>query len=144
MEMVAFLFQISIMKKALASANNKYLQLVLWMHATPKECVVQMVQPCPFKRVRGTKRVYNSDGSAMPRLREREGVLVGRFSNGKTVVDTVTELLGFDDYIPPYANARGRDILTGVNYASAAAGIRDETGQQLGARISFGGQICSG
>ncbi|KAK1424875.1 hypothetical protein QVD17_20216 [Tagetes erecta] len=65
----------------------------------------------------------------------------GRFSNGKTVVDTVAELLGFDDYIPPYANARGRDILNGVNYASAAAGIRDETGQQLGARISFGGQV---
>ncbi|GKE56301.1 GDSL esterase/lipase-like protein, partial [Tanacetum coccineum] len=51
------------------------------------------------------------------------------------------ELLGFDDYIPPYANARGRIILNGVNYASAAAGIRDETGQQLGARISFGGQV---
>ncbi|XP_076955220.1 GDSL esterase/lipase At5g45670-like [Bidens hawaiensis] len=65
----------------------------------------------------------------------------GRFSNGKTVVDTVAELLGFDAYIPPYANAGGRAILKGVNYASAAAGIRDETGQQLGARISFGGQV---
>nr|GEW14250.1 GDSL esterase/lipase At1g29670-like [Tanacetum cinerariifolium] len=65
----------------------------------------------------------------------------GRFSNGKTVVDIVAELLGFDNYIPPYANARGRIILNGVNYASAAAGIRDETGQQLGARISFGGQV---
>ncbi|KAL8268308.1 hypothetical protein R6Q59_002106 [Mikania micrantha] len=65
----------------------------------------------------------------------------GRFSNGKTVVDTVAELLGFDDYIQPYATARGRNILNGVNYASAAAGIRDETGQQLGARISFGGQV---
>ncbi|KAK4347294.1 hypothetical protein RND71_033633 [Anisodus tanguticus] len=65
----------------------------------------------------------------------------GRFSNGKTTVDVVAELLGFDDYIPPYASARGEDILRGVNYASAAAGIRDETGQQLGARISFGGQV---
>lgn len=41
------------------------------------------------------------------------------------------QLLGFDDYIPPYASARGEDVLKGVNYASAAAGIRDETGQQL-------------
>lgn len=41
------------------------------------------------------------------------------------------ELLGFDDYIPPYASARGEQILRGVNYASAAAGIREETGQQL-------------
>nr|GFB35984.1 GDSL esterase/lipase At1g29670-like [Tanacetum cinerariifolium] len=51
------------------------------------------------------------------------------------------EHLGFDDYIQSYANASNRDILRGVNYASAAAGIRDETGQQLGARTSFGGQI---
>lgn len=41
------------------------------------------------------------------------------------------ELLGFEDYILPYASARGQDILRGVNYASAAAGIRQETGQQL-------------
>jgi hypothetical protein len=39
--------------------------------------------------------------------------------------------LGFDDYIPPYVSASGQDILKGVNYASAAAGIREETGQQL-------------
>ncbi|XP_061356076.1 GDSL esterase/lipase At1g29670-like [Gastrolobium bilobum] len=65
----------------------------------------------------------------------------GRFSNGKTTVDVIAELLGFNGYISPYATARGRDILRGVNYASAAAGIREETGQQLGARISFRGQV---
>ncbi|PSS04870.1 GDSL esterase/lipase [Actinidia chinensis var. chinensis] len=65
----------------------------------------------------------------------------GRFSNGKTTVDVIAELLGFDDYIPPYSSASGQDILRGVNYASAAAGIRDETGQQLGARISMNGQV---
>ncbi|XP_057430135.1 GDSL esterase/lipase At1g29670-like [Lotus japonicus] len=65
----------------------------------------------------------------------------GRFSNGKTAVDVIGELLGFDGYIPPYATARGQDILMGVNYASAAAGIREETGQQLGARITFRGQV---
>lgn len=65
----------------------------------------------------------------------------GRFSNGKTTVDVIAELLGFDDYITPYAQARGQDILRGVNYASAAAGIREETGQQLGGRISFSGQV---
>ncbi|KAK4858613.1 hypothetical protein QYF36_019369 [Acer negundo] len=51
------------------------------------------------------------------------------------------ELLGFDDYISPYSTASGQDILRGVNYASAAAGIREETGQQLGSRISFRGQV---
>lgn len=67
----------------------------------------------------------------------------GRFSNGKTTVDVVAELLGFQDYPEPYAQASGQDILRGVNYASAAAGIRDETGQQLGARISFSGQVAN-
>ncbi|KAL0328933.1 UNVERIFIED_CONTAM: GDSL esterase/lipase [Sesamum calycinum] len=65
----------------------------------------------------------------------------GRFSNGKTTVDVVAQLLGFDDYIPPYARARGQEVLKGVNYASAAAGIRPETGQQLGGRIYFAGQV---
>ncbi|GAB4827114.1 hypothetical protein Ancab_034001 [Ancistrocladus abbreviatus] len=65
----------------------------------------------------------------------------GRFSNGKTTVDVIAELLGFDDYIAPYTTASGQDILRGVNYASAAAGIREETGQQLGGRISFRGQV---
>ncbi|XP_059669421.1 GDSL esterase/lipase At1g29670-like [Cornus florida] len=65
----------------------------------------------------------------------------GRFSNGKTTVDVIAELLGFENFIPPYSTTRGRDILKGVNYASAAAGIRDETGRQLGARISMNGQV---
>ncbi|PKA65346.1 GDSL esterase/lipase [Apostasia shenzhenica] len=65
----------------------------------------------------------------------------GRFCNGLTTVDVISQLLGFEDYIPPYARTRGQDLLGGANFASAAAGIRDETGQQLGARISFGGQI---
>ncbi|KAL0793440.1 hypothetical protein Bca101_064817 [Brassica carinata] len=87
----------------------------------------------------------------------------GRFSNGKTTVDVITELLGFDNYITPYAAARGEDILRGVNYASAAAGIREETGRQLvltssleishsviwtrsdrtGGRIAFAGQVAN-
>ncbi|KAJ9153248.1 hypothetical protein P3X46_026710 [Hevea brasiliensis] len=65
----------------------------------------------------------------------------GRFSNGKTIVDVIAELLGFNGYIPPYVTASGRDILSGVNYASAAAGIREETGRQLGGRITFSGQV---
>ncbi|CAE5958828.1 unnamed protein product [Arabidopsis arenosa] len=65
----------------------------------------------------------------------------GRFSNGKTTVDETAELLGFNDYIPAYNTVSGRQILSGVNYASAAAGIREETGRQLGQRISFSGQV---
>ncbi|XP_047308480.1 GDSL esterase/lipase At5g45670-like [Impatiens glandulifera] len=65
----------------------------------------------------------------------------GRFCNGRTTVDVIAELLGFDDYIPPFSSASGQDILRGVNYASAAAGIREETGRQLGGRIPFSGQV---
>ncbi|KAK9153178.1 hypothetical protein Sjap_000658 [Stephania japonica] len=69
------------------------------------------------------------------------GPATGRFSNGVTTVDIIAQHLGFSNYIPPYANARGTTLLGGVNFASAAAGIRDETGQQLGGRITFNGQI---
>ncbi|OVA14301.1 Lipase [Macleaya cordata] len=47
----------------------------------------------------------------------------GRFCNGKTTTDVIAELLGFDDYIPPYATTRGQDILKG------------------GGRISMNGQV---
>uniref|UniRef100_A0A0E0C7P9 GDSL esterase/lipase n=1 Tax=Oryza meridionalis TaxID=40149 RepID=A0A0E0C7P9_9ORYZ len=65
------------------------------------------------------------------------GGATGRFSNGLTTADAIC----FDDYIPPYAGATSEQLLTGVNFASAAAGIRDETGQQLGERISFSAQL---
>ncbi|XP_068325312.1 GDSL esterase/lipase At1g29670-like isoform X1 [Pyrus communis] len=89
----------------------------------------------------------------------------GRFCNGRNIVDilglrlfstfifffelllrTITEtiyaeLLGFENYIPAFAYANGTDILQGVNYASGAAGIRKESGKQLGARISMGEQL---
>ncbi|KAF7849638.1 hypothetical protein BT93_H0796 [Corymbia citriodora subsp. variegata] len=81
---------------------------------------------------RSNYRPYGIDFAAGP---------TGRFSNGKTTVDVIAELLGFDDYIPPYTTVSGDAILKGVNYASAAAGIRPETGEQLGARISFEGQL---
>lgn len=42
------------------------------------------------------------------------------------------QMLGFDDFIPPFAEARGSgDVFNGVNYASGSAGIRSETGEQL-------------
>ncbi|XBI19122.1 hypothetical protein VPH35_060732 [Triticum aestivum] len=53
----------------------------------------------------------------------------------------LAQLLGFDNFIPPYAATGGDQLLNGVNFASAAAGIRAETGQQLGGRIPFAGQV---
>ncbi|KAH6818112.1 hypothetical protein C2S51_001715 [Perilla frutescens var. frutescens] len=55
----------------------------------------------------------------------------GRFTNGRTTADYHAEMLGFDGPIPPFVGAQGDDIINGVNYASAASGIRSETGQQV-------------
>nr|CAN79113.1 hypothetical protein VITISV_007009 [Vitis vinifera] len=64
------------------------------------------------------------------------------FPTGATGRMIITaEFLGFNDSIKPFAIANGRDILEGVNYASGAAGIREETGQQQGDRISMDRQL---
>ncbi|XP_062095158.1 GDSL esterase/lipase At1g29670-like [Humulus lupulus] len=67
----------------------------------------------------------------------------GRFSNGLNLVDFLGQLLGFRNFIPPFASASGDVILKGVNYASGAAGIREESGQHLGARISMDKQLVN-
>ncbi|KAH7575948.1 hypothetical protein JRO89_XS02G0258400 [Xanthoceras sorbifolium] len=59
------------------------------------------------------------------------GLTFQRFSNGRNMADIIAQLLGFDNSIPSFASARGQEILKGVNYASGAAGIRDESGQHL-------------
>ncbi|KAL3839732.1 hypothetical protein ACJIZ3_024323 [Penstemon smallii] len=55
----------------------------------------------------------------------------GRFCNGKLATDFTAEYLGFDSYPPAYLSqdARGRNILQGVNFASAASGYYDITAQ---------------
>ncbi|MBA0852569.1 hypothetical protein Goshw_007013 [Gossypium schwendimanii] len=53
----------------------------------------------------------------------------------------LAEFLGFNQSMPPFAESSGENILNGVNYASGAAGIRDETGKQLGGRIPLNQQI---
>ncbi|KAK3230027.1 hypothetical protein Dsin_001908 [Dipteronia sinensis] len=64
----------------------------------------------------------------------------GRFSNGLTMVDTIAQLLGLP-LIPAYSEASGDQVLHGVNYASAAAGILDITGRNFVGRIPFAQQI---
>ncbi|KAL8459727.1 hypothetical protein ACS0TY_037004 [Phlomoides rotata] len=64
----------------------------------------------------------------------------GRFSNGYTMVDTIAELLGLP-LIPAYSEINGDNMRHGVNYASAAAGILDDTGRNFVSRIPFNQQI---
>ncbi|XP_078151787.1 GDSL esterase/lipase At4g18970-like [Carex rostrata] len=104
--------------------------------------------PCYF--IFGDSLVDNGNNNDMASLARANyppygidfpGGASGRFTNGLTTVDVIAKLLGFDNYIPPYASTNGDQLLTGVNFASAAAGIREETGQQLGPRIPFSGQV---
>ncbi|KAF8404301.1 hypothetical protein HHK36_009184 [Tetracentron sinense] len=69
-----------------------------------------------------------------------EGGPTGRFSNGYTMVDEIAELLGLP-LTPAYSEASGEQVLHGVNYASAAAGILDVTGRNFVGRIPFNQQI---
>ncbi|EPS67957.1 hypothetical protein M569_06816 [Genlisea aurea] len=67
----------------------------------------------------------------------------GRFSNGYTMVDTIAELLGLP-LIPAYSQAAESSTAQmryGVNFASAAAGILDNTGNNFVGRIPFNQQI---
>ncbi|KAK1392685.1 GDSL esterase/lipase [Heracleum sosnowskyi] len=53
----------------------------------------------------------------------------GRFCNGKLAIDFTADYLGFTSYPPAYLSddAKGRNILTGVNFASAACGYYNMT-----------------
>ncbi|KAJ1386093.1 SGNH hydrolase superfamily [Sesbania bispinosa] len=66
----------------------------------------------------------------------------GRFSNGRIPVDFLALRLGLP-YVPSYLGQKGtvEDMIHGVNYASAGAGIIVSTGSELGQHISFTQQI---
>ncbi|XP_077210568.1 GDSL esterase/lipase At5g22810-like [Tasmannia lanceolata] len=53
----------------------------------------------------------------------------GRFCNGKLATDFTAENLGFSSYPPAYLSkeAKGRNLLIGANFASAASGYYDRT-----------------
>ncbi|KAL4579246.1 hypothetical protein LXL04_015384 [Taraxacum kok-saghyz] len=71
------------------------------------------------------------------------GKATGRFTNGRTVTDILGELLGFTSYPPPYLapTTVGPVLLKGVNYASGASGILDESGANWIGRIPMDKQV---
>ncbi|KAG2395903.1 GDSL esterase/lipase [Vigna angularis] len=81
------------------------------------------------------KSNYNPYGIDFP------GGPSGRFTNGQNLVDYIAQLLEFSEYIPPFANTSGSDILKGVNHASGAAGILFETGKRLGENVHLEEQL---
>ncbi|KAH7862993.1 hypothetical protein Vadar_011899 [Vaccinium darrowii] len=66
----------------------------------------------------------------------------GRFCNGRIPVDYLALRLGLP-FVPSYLGQTGNveDMIHGVNYASAGAGIILSSGSELGQHISFSQQI---
>ncbi|KAK4776865.1 hypothetical protein SAY86_005553 [Trapa natans] len=72
------------------------------------------------------------------------GRATGRFTNGRTIGDIISEKLGIPSP-PPYLSLAPNDdkFLEGVNYASGGAGILNDTGLYFIQRLSFDDQIES-
>ncbi|KAI4300390.1 hypothetical protein L6164_033775 [Bauhinia variegata] len=66
----------------------------------------------------------------------------GRFCNGKLAIDFTAEYIEFTSYPPAYLSqeAKGKALLTGANFASAASGYYDATAALYGA-ISLTQQV---
>ncbi|CAO2821832.1 unnamed protein product [Amaranthus hypochondriacus] len=71
------------------------------------------------------------------------GMPTGRFTNGRTIVDIIGQELGLGAFPPPYLapTTKGSVILQGVNYASGAGGILNETGVLFGGRLNMDAQL---
>ncbi|XP_050226835.1 GDSL esterase/lipase At5g41890 isoform X2 [Mercurialis annua] len=71
------------------------------------------------------------------------GLPTGRFTNGRTIPDIVGQELGSNSFPPPYLapNNKGDAIIKGINYASGASGILDETGSLFIGRVPLEQQI---
>ncbi|XP_031131939.1 GDSL esterase/lipase At5g41890 [Ipomoea triloba] len=69
----------------------------------------------------------------------------GRFTNGRTIADIVGEGLGVKPFPPPYfaPNAEPNAVQSGLNYASGASGILDETGSLFIGRVPLRQQISN-
>lgn len=70
------------------------------------------------------------------------GQATGRFTNGRTIGDIISEKLGISPP-PPYLSVTGNAdaLVQGVNYASGGAGILNETGLYFIQRLTFEDQI---
>ncbi|EOA18261.1 hypothetical protein CARUB_v10006754mg [Capsella rubella] len=71
------------------------------------------------------------------------GQPTGRFTNGRTISDIVGEALGAKSAPPPYLepNTETNSILNGINFASGAAGILDDTGLLFIGRVPLSEQV---
>ncbi|KAK1304733.1 GDSL esterase/lipase [Acorus calamus] len=67
----------------------------------------------------------------------------GRFTNGRTISDIIGQAMGEKGFPPPFLapTTSGDTLFGGVNYASGASGILDETGSLFIGRVPLSTQI---
>ncbi|KAK1562094.1 hypothetical protein Q3G72_006126 [Acer saccharum] len=139
------------MEKDIANLTTLVLCLViveLLVYMFMAKQVLLLLTPAMF--IFGDSLIDSGNNNYIPTIAKADyfpyrvdfGLPTGRFCNGLTAADYAALYLGLP-LIPPYLSAlsKGRNILNGLNYASAAAGILNETGQHFGARIPFNAQI---
>ncbi|KAG5223947.1 GDSL esterase/lipase [Salix suchowensis] len=110
----------------------------------PTEVGVKFSKPCPCSStsamlLTAAKANYHPYGIDIPNGTAGSLEMEKLFSYN--TVEFAGDVLGFNQFIPPFATTRGREILVGVNYASRAAGIRDESGRKQGV-LSDGTRIA--
>ncbi|KAG8385377.1 hypothetical protein BUALT_Bualt03G0036700 [Buddleja alternifolia] len=134
----------------MAPKVTKWILLAILSFVMKPEILIQGQQQVPCLFFMGDSQFDNGNNNALLTTAKANYQPYGidypdfppsRFSNGRNIADFIAQFLGFAQPIPPFATARGSEILKGVNYASGAAGILDESGRQLGDRISLNKQL---
>ncbi|KAM7529663.1 hypothetical protein LguiB_033073 [Lonicera macranthoides] len=69
-----------------------------------------------------------------------DGGATGRFTNGKTTADFMSEYIGLP-FSPPYLSLTRGFTKHGLNFASAGCGILPETGYEYGKCLNFAEQV---
>ncbi|KAG0487001.1 hypothetical protein HPP92_009096 [Vanilla planifolia] len=107
----------------------------------------------PAMFVFGDSLIDNGNNNNLPTLAKANyypygidfaGGPTGRFFNGYTIADELAELLGLP-LTPPFSQVSGifNNGRHGINYASAAAGILDNSGRNFVSLIPFNQQIMN-
>ncbi|KAL4351525.1 hypothetical protein GQ457_06G034530 [Hibiscus cannabinus] len=139
------------MSSALAYLRAAFCLAVVAISGSDAVAAAMGGQQFPAMFVMGDSLVDNGNNNGLSSLARSnyppygidfQGGSTGRFCNGKTIIDFLGDLLGLP-LLPAFAITftGGVYIKTGVNYASAAAGILDESGLNLGDRFSLSQQV---
>ncbi|CAL5433636.1 unnamed protein product [Camellia sinensis] len=121
--------------------------VVLMLHATPCICYTSYVFGDSLVDAGNNDYIFTLSKADSPPygidFAPSGGKPTGRFTNGRTISDIIGEALGNESFPPPYLSpdSLSNAVLGGLNYASGASGILDQTGTLFIGRISLGAQI---